>query len=84
MHYIRLPKWCSGKESTCQCWKCKRQEFGFMVRKIPWRRKWQSTPVFLPGKFHRQKSLAGYSPWGPKEPDVTEHACALYHAALLL
>jgi len=33
------------------------------VRKIPWRRKWQHTPVFLPGKFHRQRSLAGYSPW---------------------
>ena len=34
------------------------------VEKIPWRRKWQLTPVFLPGKSHGQKSLAGYSPWG--------------------
>ena len=34
------------------------------VRKIPWRRKWQPTPVFLPGKFHRQRSLVGYGPWG--------------------
>ena len=33
-----------------------------LVRKIPWRREWLSTPVFLPGKFHRQRSLAGYSP----------------------
>ena len=36
------------------------------VRKIPWRRKWQTTPVFLPGEFHGQRSLAGYNPWGLK------------------
>ena len=42
---------------------------------FPWSRKWQSTPVFLPGKFHGQRSLAGYSPWGCKESDMTEHAC---------
>ena len=42
------------------------------VRKIPWRRTWQSTPVFLPGEFHGQRSLVGYSPWGPKESDMTE------------
>ena len=41
------------------------------VGKIPWRRKWQPTPVFVPGKSHRQKSLAGYSPWGRKESDTT-------------
>ena len=35
---------------------------------------WQTTPVFLPGESHGQKSLAGYSPWGCKESDVTEHA----------
>ena len=42
-----------------------------------WRRKWQPTPVFLPGEFHGQRSLVGYSPWGHKESDtteVTEHA----------
>ena len=39
----------------------------------PWRRKWQPTPVFLPGKSHRQRSLVGYSPWGRKELDMTEH-----------
>ena len=38
----------------------------------PCRRKWQATPVFLPGKFHRQRSLVGYSPWGYKESDMTE------------
>ena len=36
---------------------------GRLIGKIPWRRKWQPTPVFLPGKFHGQRSLAGYSPW---------------------
>ena len=41
------------------------------VRKILGRRRWQSTPVFLPGKFHGQRSLAGYSPWGHKELDTT-------------
>ena len=48
------------------------------VRKIPWRRKWQPTPVFLPGESHGQRSVVGYSPWGHKESDtteVTEHAC---------
>ena len=35
--------------------------------KIPWRRAWQSTPVFLPGESHGQKSLAGYSPWGSQK-----------------
>ena len=37
-----------------------------LCHKIPWRRKWQSTPVFLPREFHGQRSLAGYSPWGHK------------------
>ena len=38
----------------------------------PWKRAWQPTPVFLPGKFHGQRRLAGHSPWHPKQPDVTE------------
>ena len=42
------------------------------VRKIPWRRKWLSTPVFLSGDLHRLRSLAGYSPWGHKESDRNE------------
>jgi len=41
---------------------------------FPWRKKWQSTPVLLPGKSHGQRNLAGYSPWGCKELDTTEHA----------
>ena len=41
------------------------------IRKISWRRKWQPTPVFMPGKFRRQRSLEGYSPWVCKESDTT-------------
>ena len=50
-----------------------RDVFDPWVRKIPWRKKWQSTPVFVPGKFHGQRILEGYSPWGCKESDTTEH-----------
>ena len=42
------------------------------VRKIPWSRAWLPTPVFLPGEFHGQSSLVGYSPQGCKELDITE------------
>ena len=42
------------------------------VRKIPWRRVWQLTPIFVPGEFHGQRSLVGYSPWGSKELGMTE------------
>ena len=42
------------------------------VGKIPCRKAWQPTPVFLPGEFHGQRSLMGYSPWGCKESDTTE------------
>ena len=41
-------------------------------RRAPWSRKWKPTPVFLPGEFHAQRSLAGYSPWGIRESDMTE------------
>ena len=46
--------------------------------KIPWRRKWQPTPVFLPGESHGQRSLVGYSPWGCKELDRTESLPLIY------
>ena len=46
-----LPRWFSGKECSCQCRRCKRFEFNPWVRKIHWRRNWQPTPSFLPGKF---------------------------------
>ena len=48
-----------------------RPEFDPWVGKIPWRRVWQPTPVFLPGESHGQRSLAGYSPWDHKESDRT-------------
>ena len=62
----------SSKEPACQCKRPKRLEFDSWVRKIPWRRKWQPIPVFLPGESYGQRSLAGYSPWGGKESDTTE------------
>ena len=66
-----IPRWHRGKESACQCWG---HGFNIWVAKIPWSRKWQPTPEFLPGKSHRQRSLAGYRPWGGKESNRTEHA----------
>ena len=54
------------------CLQCGRPGFNPWVGKIPWRRKWQSTPVLLPGESHGQRSLIGYSPWGRKESDTTE------------
>ena len=49
-----------------ECW------FNPWVGNIPWRRKWQPTLVFLPGKSHGQRRLVGNSPWGRKESDMTE------------
>ena len=73
---------CEGKASACIA-----GEPGFdpWVGKIPWRRKWQPTPVFLPGKSHGRRSLVGYSPWGRKESDTTErlHFVLFLHSGLL-
>ena len=49
-----------------------RPRFDPWVGKIPWRRKWQPTPVLLPGEYHGGRSLVGFSPWGHKESDTTE------------
>ena len=54
------------------CLECGRPGFDPWVGKIPWRRKWQPTPVFMPGKSHGLRSPVGYSPWGCKESDTTE------------
>ena len=54
------------------CPQCRSARFIPWARRILWRREWQPTPVFLPGEFHRQRSLVGYSPRGHKEPDTTE------------
>ena len=61
-----LPRWQSGKESTCQCRRHRRYGFDQWVGEIPWKKKQQLTPVFLPEKSHGQRSLAGYSPQGCK------------------
>jgi len=66
----RLPRWLSGKESACQCRRCC---FDPWVGKIPWRRKWQPTPVFLLGESHRQRSLVGNGPWGQRQLDTTSN-----------
>ena len=63
-----LPWSVSDKESACQC---RRHRFDPWLGKIPWRREWQPTPVFLPGEFHGQRSLVGYSPWYRKESGTT-------------
>ena len=77
---VGLSRWLSGKESTCQCRICGWDPW---VGKIPWRKKWQSTPVSLPGKSHGQRSLGGYSPWDQKDLDTTEraHMCTHTHRA---
>ena len=75
---IRASQMTGDKESACQCRRHRWRGFDPGVRSIPWRRKWQPTPVFSPGKFHGQKSLVGYSPWGRKSPaqaEVMEHTC---------
>ena len=58
LHFLGLPSACSAGDQP---------GFDPWLRKIPWSRKWQPTPVCLPGEFHGQRSLVGYSPWGPKE-----------------
>ena len=60
--YEGFPGDVSGKEPACQSRRHKRLGFNPWVRKIPWRRAWQPTPVFLPGQCHGQRSLAGYNP----------------------
>ena len=67
-----LPRWLSGKESTCQYRRHKKHRFDPCVGKIPWKRKWQPTPVFLSGESHGQRRLAVNSPWGCKKSDTTE------------
>ena len=64
-----LPLWLRQYRIHLQC---RRLEFNPWVGKTHWRRKWQPTPVFLPGESHGQRSLVGYSPWGHKESDTTE------------
>ena len=64
-----LPGASDSKEFSCQF---RRPRFNPWVGKIPWRREWQPTSVLLPGEFHGQRSLVGYSPRDLKESDMTE------------
>ena len=68
---IALP-WSSLVAQMVKCLQWGRPGFNPRIGKIPWRRKWQPTPVLLPEKFHGRRSLVGYSPWGHKESDTTE------------
>ena len=67
-----FPGGTSGKEYACQDRRHKRLGFNPWIGKIPWRKKWQPTPLFLPGESHRQRSLVGCRPFGCKELDMTE------------
>ena len=69
-----------GKQSVCR--RPKRHRLHPWVRKKPWRRKRQPTPVFLPGKSHGQRSLAGYSPQGREELDRTKYTHTHTHTGV--
>ena len=73
MYYINI--YLYGASQVAQMVKnhlhCRRLKFDPWVVKIPWRREWLPTPVFLPGESHGQRSLMGYSPWSRKELDMT-------------
>ena len=66
------PRWPSSKEPACQGRICRRHGLNPWVGKIPCRRKWQPTPVFLPGKSHRQRSLVGNSLWDHAGSDMSK------------
>ena len=72
-----LPRWFCGKEPACQCWRCKRLEFDPWVGKIPWRRAWQPTPLFLSVKSRGQRSPVACSSWDHR----VRHEWATGHTA---
>ena len=87
-----LPWWLSGKESPCQWRRLRKRGYEGdsrnmslipWIRKIPWRRKWQPTPVFLLGESYGQRNLVGYSPWGHKESEMTEQLSVHTHTHLI-
>ena len=69
----RVTQWYFPGNTMVKNTPAKRHVYNPWVGKIPWSRKWQSTPVFLAGKFHGERTLAGYNPWVCKESDLTEH-----------
>ena len=76
---IAVIYWIIEKGRERICFQCGRPGFNPWVRKIPWRRKRLPTPVLMRGKFHGERSLEGYSPWGHTESDTTEHARTAFH-----
>ena len=86
-HHMCFAGYTSGEEPTCQCRRHKRCRFDPWVLKIPRRRAWQPTAVFLPGESHGQRSLAGYRPQGHKrirhdlatEQQQLQHGNPLHH-----
>ena len=79
-----LPRWLSGKESACQCRRWKRCRFDPWLGRIPWSRKWQPTPVFLPENFPGQRSLVDEGSRGHKEPDTTNTHSHIYLPVCLI
>ena len=79
-----LPGWLSSKEHTCNAGDI--GDLGSVPRlgKIPWRRKWKLTLVFMSGKSHGQRSLVGCSPWGRKESDTAEQLSTHAHTVFNL
>ena len=71
-----------GLESACQCRRHKRRGFDPWMGKIPWRRAWQPTSVFSPGRSYGHRSVVGYSPWGHK--DWSNNSCSYEQIASLL
>ena len=82
-YYQGFPGGSSGEEPACQRRRHKRCRFDPWIGKIPWRRAWKPTPVFLPGQSHGQRTLVGYSSWDHKELDMTKglHFLFFFHLA---
>ena len=76
LEYYGLPQWLNGNESACTAGDVGEAGSVPGLGKMPWRKKWQPTPVFLPGEFHGQRSLMDFSPWNGKESDTIEHSRA--------
>ena len=79
-----FPGGVNGEESTHQCRRHKIGGYDPWVRRIPWRREWQPTPVFLPGESHGQRTLVGCSPRGHKVSDMAEHSRSHLECGLIL
>ena len=91
IHRFNKPQSQNGASPVAPCWRiclqyriCRSHGFNPWIGKIPWRRKWQPTPIFLPGKSHGQRSLADYSSWGHKKSDTTKRLNHHHHGTEIL